>query len=96
MVKGSNSGATSPALPKRDIHLLKHMLFLFFVFVIVWTPIYVLELMAMYTYLNPWIFSLLRIPAVISGCIMVFDLFRYNHEVRQYIVGRILQVFRCR
>ena len=78
----------------RDTYLLKHMLFIFIVTVIGWTPIYVLGLLENEDALFEWIPSIARILPVFSSLINILDLFWYNHELRQYISEKCVKIMR--
>jgi hypothetical protein len=73
----------------RDIHLLKHMLFMFVVFIMGWVPLYTYILIVQ----NPNSYYLLyvafQILPVFSVIIDILDLFLYNHDIRQYYKTRL-------
>ncbi len=73
----------------RDIYLLKHMVFIFVVFIIGWTPICILPLLSLDAKTNIQISQFLRILPVISALIIVLDLFYYNHDLRQYLKEKL-------
>ncbi len=77
----------------RDIHLLKHMFFLSIVFIIGWTPIYILRLTNALDIISGWIQLYLEILPVISSLIITLDLFYYNRDLRQYLRERLFQLF---
>jgi hypothetical protein len=74
----------------RDVHLLKHMLFISFIFIIGWAPIYIISVMELYINVPFWVDSLLKIFPVLSSLITIMDLFLYNHDLRQYLKERFL------
>ena len=77
----------------RDIYLLKHMLFVSIVFMIGWAPIYILRLSNTLSMAPLWIQLYLEILPVISSIIIILDLFYYNRDLRQYLRGRLFQLF---
>ncbi|CAF1412189.1 unnamed protein product [Adineta ricciae] len=76
---------------RRDIKLLKHIFFLFFVFIFGWGPAYIATVIANF-YMPLWVYYLLQTLPVFTIIIQILDLFIYNHEVRQYWKERM---FRC-
>ena len=79
----------------RDVYLLKHILFIYVVFMIGWAPIYIVLAIDAKTRIQIWIYLLLQIPPVMSAAIQTFDLFIYNREVRQYLREKIFQLLHC-
>ena len=69
----------------RDMHLLKHMLFIFIVFLIGWTPIYAISVVDLNGGIPYWVYLLLQLLPVLSSLVNVVDLFLYNHDLRQYL-----------
>ncbi len=74
----------------RDIYLLKHILFIFIVFVIGWAPIYILIAADQNGDVPTWVYLLLELLPVLSVAIDIIDLFMYNHDLRQYLKERLL------
>ncbi|UJR19681.1 hypothetical protein I4U23_022815 [Adineta vaga] len=70
----------------RDVRLLKHMLFIFVVFISGWSPFFILSTISINA--PEWINSLLQMLPVFSLLINIVDLFLYNHDLRQYLKGR--------
>jgi hypothetical protein len=87
----TSSDAKSNHQNTRDIHLLKHMLFIFVVFLMGWTPIYMLPMLKLNEEVTIWVSQFLRLLPVISSIIIVLDLFMYNHDLRQYLKERLLK-----
>ena len=75
----------------RDTHLLKHMLFIFLVFIIGWAPVYIAVFLNLYIYISVWVLVFLQIPPIFSALIMVLDLFVYNHDLRSYLKRKIMR-----
>jgi hypothetical protein len=77
----------------RDIHLLKHIVFILIVFISGWAPVYI------FSVINPSAVSfslaslLLELLPVLSSFIMMVDLFLYNHELRHYLKEKIWKCF---
>jgi hypothetical protein len=77
----------------RDIFLLKHMSFIFVVFIVGWSPVYTLQIIQLNAQTPVWIIKFLQVPPVLTSIIMVVDLFIYNHELRQYLKEKIVKIF---
>ncbi len=73
----------------RDIHLLKHMLFMFVVFIMGWAPLYIYLLIVQNPNPYYWLYVVFQILAVFSVVIDILDLFLYNHDIRQYYGERL-------
>ena len=85
-------------LHHRDLYLLRHMIFMFCIFVGGWTPIFLLPIIDYYTPVSGIINGCLVIWCELALLINVIDLFLYNHEVRRYINGFCLKCcikFKC-
>lgn len=76
----------------RDIYLLKHMLFIFIVFIVGWSPTLIASLPGLSEVANMWIFFIVRTLPVVSGTIIGLDLFFYNRELRRYLKQKLLQL----
>lgn len=66
------------------------MLFIFVVFVIEWTPIYIISILVFDTTTFYLPYFVLQLLPECSSLIIILDLFWYNHDLRNYIKGRIL------
>ena len=76
----------------RDIYLLKHMLFIFVVFIVGWTPTYV-DMIFNSSITDTRLSSLiLEVIAIVSTIVIIFDLFFYNRDLRRYLTENILKV----
>jgi hypothetical protein len=78
----------------RDMYLLKHMVFIFIVFLIGWTPIYIESAIDFSRGASSWLFLLLQMLPVFSTLINILDLFMYNHDLRQYLKEQIIKCLR--
>ncbi|UJR17387.1 hypothetical protein I4U23_004282 [Adineta vaga] len=75
----------------RDIYLVKHMLFMFVVFIAGWGPIYMYSAIVGIQDINSSIIITLQILPVSSSFINIVDLFMYNHDLRRYLTERLLK-----
>ena len=83
-----------PPIHRRDLHLVRHIIIMLCIFVGGWSPIY------LYTLIN---LSLNFDSALTSGFILLakfsivadlVNLFLYNHELRRYVLARLVKCFR--
>ncbi|CAF1108759.1 unnamed protein product [Adineta steineri] len=81
-------------IKRRDLHLLRHMIVMFCIFVGGWSPIFVYSLIV-FTTPNVIIIQILMILIQISAILGVMNLFFYNHELRKYLFEKILFVMKC-
>ena len=78
----------------RDMHLLKHILFLFMAFTLGWGPFYIVLAFPyeIFIRLPSWLTFFVQLPPAISCTIQLVDLFIYNREIQQYLKQKI---YRC-
>ncbi|CAF1225941.1 unnamed protein product [Adineta steineri] len=76
----------------RDIHLLKHILFISVVFLLGYVPIYTIRMLYLDADVIFWASQLIQFLPALSGLIIIVDLFWYNRDLTQYIKDSI---FRC-
>ncbi len=85
----NGESAQAPILSSRDVHLLKHMIFMFVVFAGGWIPIYVAKVINYSgTVLSPLAMEILSTIPAVSLLIDIADLFLYNHELRRYLTNK--------
>jgi hypothetical protein len=89
----TNSLSNSNNHSARDIHLLKHMFFIFVVFMLGWIPISTVRLFPLNDERSLTISQYLVFLPVISSIITVLDLFLYNRDLTQYLKEKILNRF---
>jgi hypothetical protein len=76
----------------RDMYLLKHMVFIFIVFLIGWAPVYFESVIPLSGGIPTWLYYLLEMLPVFTSFINILDLFMYNNELRKYLKE---QIFKC-
>ncbi len=85
----NGDSAQAGGLIPRDSRLLKHMIFLYTVYICGWTPVYVLRAangtVVTFSAIANSIF--VTIPAA-TELINMIDLFLYNHELRKYLTNQ--------
>ncbi len=86
----ANSIANSNDYSARDIHLLKHMFFIFVVFLLGWTPICIVRLLPLNEEKTLTLSQYLLILPVFSSITIVLDLFFYNRDLTQYLKQKFL------
>lgn len=70
----------------RDGYLLRHMVFMFCIFVGGWAPVFLLPIINDYVFVNAIVDSSFTIFCEVAAFIDMIDLFLYNHEVRKYLL----------
>ncbi len=85
----NGESANTPILSQRDAHLLKHMIFMFAVFVCGWTPPYMIRAVTVsVSGFSPIVMQIFYMIPVACILIDIIDLFLYNHELRKYLTNR--------
>jgi hypothetical protein len=83
----------STRLSRRDIHLLRHMIIMFFVFIVGWAPIYITGAIINYVSVSTLTLRILSLLTQISFLCDMIDLFLYSHELRQYLQRTLLPCY---
>jgi hypothetical protein len=78
---------------RRDVHLLRHMVIMFFVFVVGWGPIYITAVVMNYVAVSIFTLSVLSLLAAISLVCDMVDLFLYSNELREYLQRTLLPCY---
>ncbi|CAF1549838.1 unnamed protein product [Adineta steineri] len=76
-------------LSRRDLHLLRHMIVMFCIFVAGWSPIYLYAIIAVQFSFSSIIVSMFIILSELSSLAVISNLFLYNHELRRYYREKI-------
>lgn len=82
-----------PRLTRRDIHLLRHMIFMFLVYIIGWGPISIIPIISRYMSVSAVISRAVSFLAELSLLCDIIDLYLYSHDLREYFRRKILDVF---
>ena len=91
------SGATANGrekISRRDIFLLRHMVIVFFLFIIGWTPWVSMSIARYYTTVPIILDYSSMVSFQLALLVDIIDLFLYNHEVRKYLVQLCLSCCR--
>ncbi len=91
-ITNHNHGQKSK-INRRDIHLLRHMIIMFFVFIVGWVPIYISSVIQIQTSVSTLTLRILSLLAGISLLCDMIDLFLYSHELRQYLQRTFLPCY---
>ncbi|UJR14441.1 hypothetical protein I4U23_001438 [Adineta vaga] len=96
MLSTTTSGAINPqiVINRRDIALLRQMIFMFSMFVGGWTPAFIISIFYEAMDMD---FKFVQICLIFSQiCVLgiVINLFMYNRELRQYLSDKIRNCFR--
>lgn len=79
-------------ISRRDLSLLKHIVFMFSMFAIGWTPIFSLVAIDYSYSVSPMVYTLLQVLAVVCLFVCVCDLFLCDQDLKRYIKEH---VWRC-
>ena len=91
ITKTTTSGINNQqtGITRRDISLLRQMIFMFAMFIGGWTPVFILNILQLLTDFD---FKIIQIAVIFSQlCVLgiVINLFSYNHELKQYLLDKI-------
>jgi hypothetical protein len=87
----NGDSAQAVTLSSREARLLKHMIFMFAVFLSTWGPIYMIfaiNLGLLGNAFSPITLQVFLTTPAVSILINVIDLFLYNHELRKYFTNK--------
>ncbi|CAF1108720.1 unnamed protein product [Adineta steineri] len=84
-----NNAQQHQHLSRRDLHLLRHMIVMFCIFIAGWSPIYICAAIGSAISITSTIASVFIILAELSLLIDISNLFLYNHELRRYYREKI-------
>ena len=82
-----------PKLSRRDIHLLRHMIFIVGLFVIGWGFVNNVDIVNAYRQYDGNLTTIAVIFSQLSSLSTIIDLFLYNRELRQYLWDRLKACF---
>jgi len=85
------SNTQEPRISRREISLLRQMIFMFSMFVGGWTPVYLTVLILNFMPFNFMAFHLTVIWAELCTLCIIMNLFLCNHELREYFRNKIRQ-----
>lgn len=89
---GINTRPQQPKISRRDISLLKNMIFIFTMFILGWTPIFVINIV---DFLNSVRFVIVMSCVYLSAvCVLaiIIHLFLCNREIRVYLFDLIRNI----
>ena len=76
-------------ISRREIALVKQMTYMFLVFVVGWSPIYTITVLNSYFVVDQLIYHLAVVLCEASVLTIVFNLFKINRDLRQYLWDKI-------
>lgn len=74
-------------ISRRDLYLLRHMIFMFGIFVGSWGPVFVLPIIDHFNPVHHLLFEISDLWCEIGLFINMADLFLYNYKVRTYLMS---------
>ena len=81
----SNDQSEQRIIPRRDIYLLRHIIFMFCVFIGGWCPSSIYPVFIDEIHYNGTILSVTTLIAEISLLAVILDLFQCNHELKRFL-----------
>ncbi|CAF1108740.1 unnamed protein product [Adineta steineri] len=84
-----NNAQQHQHLSRRDLYLLRHMIVMFCIFVVGWSPIYICGAINIVTSITVTTRFALIIISELSLLALISNLFLYNHELRRYFREKI-------
>jgi hypothetical protein len=81
----------SQRISRRDRHLLRHIIFMFCIFMGGWSPIFIITIAQPQLLFTSVTISLLILLAELSLFIDIVNLYVYNHELRRYLKGKFFK-----
>ena len=90
--QNAQTGGTNMARPKlsrRDIHLLRHMIFIVGLFVIGWGFVNNVGVVNAYRQYDANLTTIAALFSQLSSLSIIIDLFLYNREIHQYLWDRL-------
>ncbi len=84
-----------PKISRREISLLRRMIFMFLMFIGGWGPVYLVIIFSYVVYLDPIIFQFTVLLGELTILSIIINLFMCNHELKEYLLNKIKTLFRC-
>jgi hypothetical protein len=76
-------------ISRQEIALLKRMAFTFVMFISGWSPIFVVFVMTAFIFVHPIIYQSSIVVSQLSVLSVIINIFKCNHELRQYLWGKM-------
>ncbi|UJR21716.1 hypothetical protein I4U23_024793 [Adineta vaga] len=76
-------------ISRRDIYLLRHLIFIFCIYIIGWTPLCLIPLITYGRYIELSIYLIFSVLSELCLLCVVIDLFFYNHDMKKYLINLI-------
>lgn len=90
----NHSQKQSNRISRRDISLLKQMIFIFVVFLVGWTPALIVNTITTVSDVDDIIMGVCIYLSVICPLCLMINLFYLNHDVRHYIANKFRRCIR--
>jgi hypothetical protein len=81
-------------LSRRDISLLKHMVFMFLTFMVGWIPVYLIIIVDGVIKTSPLIFPYASVVGGLAILAITINFFICNHEVNEYLMNQVRRYIR--
>lgn len=85
----NNSNQQPTRINRREIALLKQIIFMFSIFIVGWSPMYIMIFIDQIAYIDRILYESMVLLCEISLLSLIINLFLCNHELRKYLLNKI-------
>lgn len=78
-------------ISRRDLHLIRHMIFMFCLFIVGWSPVCIHSIVAGVVDYHDTTLLVLALVAEVSLFCCVMNLYLYNHDLRVHLKNQVLK-----
>lgn len=88
-VTNGNSNNQQLRISRRELSLLRHMIFLFLTFIVGWSPMYFILIINQFIYVDRVVYESMVLVCELSLLSLIINLFMCNHKLRKYLLNKI-------
>ena len=85
----STGNSQHSKISRREVTLVKQMTFMFVMLIVGWSPIFIVTVLSSYFVVGLLIYHTAYVFCELSILNLILTLFRINHDLRQYLLGKI-------
>jgi hypothetical protein len=94
----SNTGSSGgnnrqPKITRREILLLRNMIFMFCLFITGWAPVYTLIIVSQYIRFSSLVIRYLAIVDEMAIFGIIINFFLCNHEIKEYLTNKFREIY---
>ena len=90
-ITNENNNQQQLKLSRREISLLRQMIFMFAMFIGGWTPVFSILIISQYIYIDQSIVQSFVIVSELSILAIIINLLMCNHELKEFLVNKVRQ-----